>query len=604
LAENQQKELFAPANTQRVRQQQQTELFVILGNPPYNAWQTNENDNNKNRQYPTVDNWIRDSYAKDSHATNKNALYDPYVKAIKWAAKRITHEGIVAFVTNNSFLDSIVFDGMRKHLAQEFSKIYILDLGGNVRKNPKLSGTTHNVFGIQVGVSINLFIKKRSKGITQIFYASLEETWRKEEKYRFLEQQRHNFNLAWQLVKPNQQFTWLTEGLHSEFEQFIPLGTKEAKVQKCFAEGVIFKTYSNGVETNRDVWVYNFQPAALTANIKQLIAVYHSESERWQKNRDQTVKLDDFVSNDESQIKWCSRLKECLLRGKKVSLRRSKIRRSSYRPFCEQYLFFDAILIHRQGQFPRIFPTLATEAENRVICCTNHSQIPFVVQITNCIPDLCVGGRNGQCFPFYTYDEDGSNRTENITDWALNHWQQHYQDRNITKWAIFYYVYALLHHPHYREKYAQNLKRELPRLPLASEFWVFAKLGEQLAELHLNYEQVEPYPLQALESTKYPFSLLVEKMRLNSEKTQLIYNNFLTLNGIPPATFDYKLGNRSALEWIIEQYRLTTDKRSGIINNPNRPENEYYIIELVKKIVTVSLTTQQLVEKLRPLAVS
>ena len=251
--------------------------------------------------------------------------------------------------------------------------------------------------------------------------------------------------------------------------------------------------------------------------------------------------------------------------------------------------------------FPSIFPLKETESENRVICVVNEAQIPFSVQIAAHIPCLHYGGRQTQCFPFYTYCEDGTNRTENITDWALNHWQQHYQDKAITKWAIFYYVYALLHHPDYREKYAKNLKRELPRLPLAPQFWDFAHAGEQLADLHLNYEQAKPYPLEDIENPKYPFSLEVEKMRLSKDKTQLIYNNFLTLKGIPKQAFDYKLGNRAALDWIIDQYRIKTDKRSGIVNNPNRKEDEYYIIELIKKIISVSLETQRIVEAIQNL---
>jgi predicted helicase len=600
LAEDKQQELFTPENTERIKQQKATDFFVIIGNPPYNASQANENDNNKNQAYTTVDGWVRDTYAKDSKATNKNDLSDPYVKAIKWASERIENEGIVAFVTNNGFLDNIAFDGMRKHLAQDFSKIYVLDLGGNVRKNPKLSGTTHNVFGIQVGVSINLLVKQKSTEATQIFYASLDEYWRKEDKYRFLDRKQHSFEINWQLIEPNKKHIWLTEGLHEEFEEFIPLGTKAAKAKKGTVEDVVFKAFSLGVNTNRDTWVYSFIRNTLTANVKRLIDVYNSEIERWHNNTDKTVKLDDFIINDETKVKWSSRLKECLLRGQKATFAKEKIRNSFYRPFCVQFLFFDEILTHRQGQFPKIFPTPETETENRVICVPSSGSKQIAFFMTNIIPDLnfFAGSTPIQCFPFYTYNKDGSNRTENITDWALNHWQQYYQDQTITKWAIFHYVYALLHHPHYREKYAHNLKKELPRLPLAPKFWDFVHAGEQLADLHLNYEQAEPYPLEEIENPKYPFSLEVEKMRLSKDKTQLIYNNFLTLKGIPKQTFDYKLGNRSALDWIIEQYRIKTDKRSGITNNPNRKEDEYYIIELIKKIITVSLETRHIVEEI------
>lgn len=220
------------------------------------------------------------------------------------------------------------------------------------------------------------------------------------------------------------------------------------------------------------------------------------------------------------------------------------------------------------------------------------------------MPDVAVGGRTTQCFPFYTYNKDGSNRTENITDWALNHWQQHYQDKNITKWDIFHYVYGLLHQPQYREKYAKNLKRELPRLPLTPTFWDFAHAGQQLAELHLNYEQIQPYELEQIENPKYPFSLKVEKMRLTKDKTQLIYNNFLTLKGIPPEVFNYKLGNRSALEWVIDQYRVKTDKRSGIVNNPNRKDDEEYILQLIGKVIAVSLETVGITKILSEISIS
>ena len=245
LAENRQLPLFALDNTRRVEAQKETPMFVVIGNPPYNVGQVNENDNNKNRKYQTMDKRVAETYAKDSKATLKNQLSDPYVKAIRWASDRIGQEGVVAFVTNNSFLDGVAFDGMRKHLADNFEAIYILDLSGNVRKNPKLSGTTHNVFGIQVGVSINFFIKKRENANSQaeIFYARVDEFWRKEDKYRYLDSKEYYRNIEWQSIRPDQRYTWLTEGLRAEFETFIPMGTKEAKAARGEAVDVIFKIY-------------------------------------------------------------------------------------------------------------------------------------------------------------------------------------------------------------------------------------------------------------------------------------------------------------------------------------------------------------------------
>jgi predicted helicase len=600
LAEGKQVEMFAPENTERVKKQQQADFFVIIGNPPYNVGQINENDNNKNRKYPVIDGRVKESYAKASKATSVTKLNDPYVKAIRWASDRIGDEGIVAFVTNNGFLDNVAFDGMRKHLGQDFSKLYLLNLGGNVRKNPKLSGTTHNVFGIQVGVSINLLIKKKHTNSAEIFSASVGEDWRKEAKYRYLEEKQQVSQVEWQIIVPDKKHTWLTEGLHSNFDEFLPLGTKEAKGLKIEAEWVIFKTYSLGVGTNGDAYVYNSNLQFLIQLAQNMIENYQSEQNRWQESG-QPKPLEDFLQVDESRLKWIRNTKRHLMRGNQVTFNEEKIRISLYRPFYKQYYYFERIFNENLYQIPKIFPTPETENENRVICVSGLGHEVFRCLIANHIVELKYSNSsNGgtQCFPLYTYNEDGTARTENLTDWALTHYQNHYQDTTITKWAIFHYVYGLLHHPTYREKYAANLKRELPRLPLAPDFWAFSKTGEKLADLHLNYEHQAPYPLKMIENSKVPFSLKVEKMRLSKDKRQLKYNGFLTLDGIPERVFDYKLGNRSALEWVIDQYRLKVDKRSGIINDPNRPNDDTYILGLLKKVITVSLETLKVIEAL------
>jgi len=600
LAEGIQSEMFAPENTKRVKKQQKTDFFVIIGNPPYNAGQINENDNNKNRNYPVIDGRVRETYSKDSKATLRNALSDPYVKAIRWASDRIGEEGIVAFVTNNSFLDSIAFDGMRKHLGQYFSSVYLLNLGGNVRKNPKLSGTTHNVFGIQVGVSINLLVKKKNTKSTDIFYASVGEDWRKEAKYSYLEQQQQVSQVEWQIIAPDNKHTWLTEGLHSEFEGFLPLGTKEAKRAKE-VEGVVFKTYGRGVLTCRDAWAYNFNQQVLAENMQRTIDVYNEQVEKWVKRDNRDAKVDNFVWYEDSRISWDGTLKGDLKKGKQALFSLDKMRLSLYRPFTKSNLYFDRMLNNSIYLFPKFFPTSTTENENRVICVSDKGyRANYSVLMVNIIPELhlCASIDAVQSFPLYTYDEDGTNRTDNITDWTLKHYQKHYKDKKITKWAIFHYVYGLLHHPSYREKYAANLKRELPRLPMTPDFWVFSNAGEKLADWHLNYEQATPYSLKLIENPKVPFSLKVDKMNLSKDKKQLKYNDFLTLDGIPERVFDYKLGNRSALDWVIDQYRIKIDKRSGIINDPNREEDESYILELVKKVITVSLETQKVIEML------
>ncbi len=596
LAEKRQATILTE-NTARVNRQKASPIFVIIGNPPYNAKQLNENDNNKNRKHTAVEKWIADTYAKDSKAANKNALSDPYVKAIMWANNRLKEhsEGVVALVTNNAFLNCIAFDGMRQHLAHDFSKIYVLNLGGNVRENSKLSGTTHNVFGIQVGISISFLVKKKNTETHKIFYASLAEDWRKEAKYRYLHEKQSIAQIDWQTLVPNQKQIWLSEGLHPEFDHFIPLGTKTTKIAKTEVEGVIFKIYSRGVATCRDMWACNFSQLALAKNMQRSIKTYNEHVFKWTRHAKKQSKFDDFVLSNESNISWSDGLKNNLRRGKIAQFDTTKIRQSLYRPFTKVNRFFDRVFNERVYLFPSIFPTPSTEIENKVICCTNHSQSPFVVQITNCIPDVAVGGRNGQCFPFYTYNENGSNRKENITDWALKHYRQHYQNDHISKWDIFHYVYGLLHHPHYRKKYAANLKREIPRIPLVSGFWTLVKAGQQLADLHLNYENQPEYPLKFF--TKLPMNWRVEKMKFC--RGEIVYNNSLTIGGIPPETFDYRLGNRSALVWVIDQHRLKTEQHNNIINDPNRLEDKRYIVRLIGQIVTVSLKTVEIMKELQ-----
>ena len=609
LFEGQQQHIiFTQENTERVERQKAADMFVVIGNPPYNVGQVNENDNNKNRKYKTVDTFVKETYSQDSKATNKNALSDPYVKAILWASKRIGAEGVVAFVTNNGFLDGIAFDGMRKHLAQDFDAIYILDLGGNVRQNPKLSGTTHNVFGIQVGVSINFFVKrdaiKTDLKPPEIFYARADEFWRKEEKYHYLNSKKHYQNVDWQRITPDSRYTWLTEGLHAEFDTFIPMGTKEAKAAKSEVEDVIFKTYSNGVKTNRDTWTYNFNRNILTENTQRTMEFYNTQVMKWLVTPEKSiVNIDNFVAYDDSIISWSRDLKAKLKRGTIAEYAEHKVRTSLYRPFTKSNLYFDRTMNDVVYVFPSIFPTTETEVENRVICVSGvGSNKSFQSLMVNVIPDLHLTG-DSQCFPFYTYDENGTNRQENITDWALAESRTYYNDDTITKWDIFHYNYGLLHHPDYREKYQANLKRDLPHIPFAEDFWGFANAGAQVADLHVTYESAPKYDgLQEMETPGMRVDWRVEKMSLSKDKTQLKYNDYLTLDGIPAETYNYRLGNRSALEWVVDQYRIKTDKRSGIVNDPNRTDQPRYIVDLIGRVITVSLKTVEIVKNLPPLS--
>ena len=609
LFEGQQQHIiFTQENTERVERQKTADMFVVIGNPPYNVGQVNENDNNKNRKYKAVDRFVKETYSQDSAATNKNALSDPYVKAILWASKRIGAEGIVAFVTNNGFLDGIAFDGMRKHLAQDFTKIYHIDLEGNARtsgeRRRKEGG---NVFDdqIRVGIGITFFIKKpeATPESAEVWIYSVDDYLKAREKQKLLTDFGDYTNVPMKKATIDPKYTWLTEGLHTEFDTFIPMGTKEAKAIKGTTADVIFKTYSRGVLTCRDAWTYNFNANALTENVQRTMEFYNTQVLKWRVTAEKSIlNVDNFVTYDDAQISWSRDLKAKLKRGTIAEYADHKVRTSLYRPFTKSNLYFDRMMNDVVYVFPSIFPILETETENRVICVSGiGSNKTFQSLIVDVIPDVQFVS-NGQCFPFYTYNENGTNRQENITDWALAEFRTHYNDDTISKWDIFHYNYGLLHHPDYREKYQANLKRDLPHIPFAEDFWGFANAGAQLADLHVTYESAPKYDgLQEMETPGMRVDWRVEKMRLSTDKTRLKYNDYLTLDGIPAETYEYRLGNRSALEWVVDQYRVKTDKRSGIMNDANRTDQPRYIVDLIARLITVSLKTVEIVKNLPPL---
>ena len=603
LAKGTQISMFEQANSARTEREQEAPITVILGNPPYNVGQQNENDNNKNRRYAFLDNRIKETYARASKASLNTKVYDAYVRFFRWATDRLQgRDGIIAFVTNNSFVEQIAFDGMRKHLTDDFTTIYHLDLGGNVRKHPKLSGTTHNVFGIQVGVGITILVRRRAEEAkARIRHHAQAVDARAKDRLAELQAWGSIANVPWNDFTPDSKQTWLTEGLEAEFDTYPAIGTREGKASKLQPE-VLFKTYSLGVNTARDSVVYDFKRDALIPRVQQFIEDYNAEVDRWIR-AGRPKNADSFVNY--ARVKWSEHLKGELTRGKQAEFDAAKIRRAIYRPFCKQYLYYDGTLIDRPGLLPSIFPAPDAEKENAVFCLTAiGSEKDFMLIAANFITDLHLtgAGTGAQCFPFYVYAEDGTNRQENITDWALQQFQEAY-GANVTKWDIFHFVYAILHDPRYRIRYAENLKRDLPHIPIDSSafpapFFPYAEIGAKLMRLHLDYETVPEYRLEWIENRDVPASYRVERMRLSKDRTQIVVNEALTLAGVPQACFDYRLGSRSALEWVLDQYQLTTDRRSGVVSDPNRADDPQYIVRLVGRVITVSLETLQLVTQL------
>lgn len=610
--------LFSAANLKRVERQKRTPITVVIGNPPYNAKQLNANDRNRNRAYPVIDARIKNSYAKDSVATSKIALKDMYVRFWRWAMDALGEGGgVVCFVTNNSFVEQHALDGMRAHLVRHFSAIYHLDLHGNVRHDPTKSGNAYNVFGIQVGVGITIAIRHgEERGDVQ--YAAISPDLRREAKLQELSRLGSAPQVQWKPVVPSKKNEWIRLKSAGKYEKLVSLGSKQAKAGKAVA---IFKMYTRGVATARDSTVYSPDRAVLDTRIRKVIDDYNAELDRVRRNLP-IVNLGDFV--DYSKIKWSDGLLSRLRAGEEMKFDPNAQRLSQYRPFCRSWLYFSRQLNEAIYSLHRAIPPAGVEA--RMLCVTGvGSERPFANWVVTDVPDLNFFGPGTvpQWFPLDIVNEDGT-QSDNITDWSLNLFRAHFatvspaaatKTKKLTKWDIFHYVYAILHHQGYRDTFAENLKRELPRIPLAKsfdDFTAFATAGEKLAKLHLHYDDektVKPYKLREEwhltdeQGRKRPKSWHIDdKMRLSKDKATLIVNPTLTLHDIPTEVFRYRLGNRSALEWVIDQYQVYTDPKSGITSDANAWGEERndpeYIVRLVKQVVTVSLETMKIVDAL------
>lgn len=622
--EGKQFDLFAMSvqNTARIQDQNSRTISVIIGNPPYNANQENENDNNKDRSYDEVDRRIKETYIKESHA-QKMKLYDPYSRFFRWASDRLSKNGILAFISNSSFVDKRGFDGFRKSLSREFKEIYVIDLGGDVRSNPKLSGTTHNVFGIQAGVAISFLVRKesvQSSELCKIFYSRRGELERAEDKLSFLQNSKFE-QISFNHINPDKNSNWvnLTD---NDFDDLLQLAGKSIK-NSANDEGAIFKLYSLGSVTNRDEWVYDFNCESLESRVSFFFKTYEKERTRWNSSGKKD-KINNFVDRS---IKWTSELESYLKRNTELRFDKQYLRRTIYRPYVKKYLYYDRIIVHRPYQMPQIFPILGNEGDNLGIFFSDTAaRAPFSALVVDSVAELhlCASTDGFQCLPLYRYDTDG-NRIDNITDWGLTQFQTHYNDPTITKENIFHYTYAVLHHPAYRTKYELNLKREFPRLPFYANFHQWATWGKALMDLHLNYETIEPYglrrvdvgrkksssdtplqatliPIDAPDPAK-PIKRTTPKAKLKADKTEgkIILDTETTLEGVPALAWDYKLGNRSALEWILDQYKEKTPKDPTIaklFNTYKFADYKEHVIDLLQRVCTVSVHTMEIIQQM------
>ncbi len=629
-------------NSARRKRQKKLDIRVIIGNPPYSSGQESGNDNNANIEYKHLDQSIRNSYAARSAAILKNSLYDSYVRAIRWASDRIGDAGVIGYVSGSGFIEKPAMDGLRKCLVDEFTNIHVLNLRGDIRKNMLSKGRAkegQNIFGSNsmTGIAITLFVKNPSaKQHGQILYHDIGDDLSQSDK---LERINDLVSIAgisssngWRFVVPDQHGDWLNQRDDS-FADHIVLGDKKNKATK-----VVFENYSSGIKTNRDAWCYNFSEHQLVGNIHRMVDFYNSEVERYKSvcdglTKDKYPDVEGFVHKDSTKISWT---REVYADVGKKHLRKfipDGVVPTLYRPFTKQWVYFNQHFNNCVYQMPSIFPNVA--AENRVICVSGiGARSGFSVYIADRVPDLQVTD-NGQCYPLYFYDKveerceqndlfasttgkPKRERRDAITDEGLAHFREAYPGEQIGKEDVFYYVYGLLHSPDYRERYADNLAKELPRIPRVktpADFWAFSQAGRKLAELHLNYETVEPYSLKIEAAGKLTDAdYRVEKMKYgkkgkDKDLTTLHYNDKITLTGIPLEAYDYIVNGKSALDWVVERQCVKTDKDSGIVNDANdwaieTIHNPRYPLELFMRVVTVSLETMKIVNALPKLDIA
>ena len=589
-------------NWMRVQIQNEKPISVIIGNPPYNANQQNENDNNRNREYPAIDQRIKDTYIAESTA-QKTKQYDMYKRFIRWASDRLDDDGIIAFITNRAYIDKQQDDGFRKIVTQEFSDLYVIDLGGDVRGRNRVG----NVFGIMTGVAIGFFIRHSQKPDRRgVHYFALEDALSGPEKLTELANLDMG-SIVFQDIIPDKRNDWLNQS-NSNFDGLLPLANRQTKLAKSVDdEQAVFGLYSMGVVTNRDAWVYDFDTAHLGRKVRMLINSY-------EKTR---AKYGGATFNDSvlgTDIKWTRDLKRQLRLDIRNSFDKHSVRQTLYRPFTEKFLYYHQSLNEMQYQLPQVFPT-GKVSENKVICFQGTgARRTFAALATDKVPDLHVFFDGTQCLPLYRYTEDGE-RVSNITDWGLKRINDHYRKEfgkhflevvgadNITAEDIFAYTYAVLHDPVYRHDYKNDLLREFPRLPLYHDFDLWREMGNSLLDLHLNFETADPYPLERIEK---PPSRAAGKsgqppkpiLRADKEKGLLIVDEQTTLAGVPEFAWEYQLGNRTALEWVLDQYKEKKPRDPTIrerFNNYRFADHKEQVIDLLRRVCTVSYKTAEIV---------
>ena len=628
-------------NASRRATQKKLPIKVIIGNPPYSVGARSANDNAANIEYAHLDERIRETYAVRSSASNKNALFDSYIRAIRWGSDRLQETGgVMAFVTNAGWLDSNSMNGLRLCLAEEFTSLHIFHLRGNQRTQGEQSRREGGkIFGSgsRQPVAISIMVRNPAARQTGVIrFHDIGDYLTREQKLattaRFGSIGGIDARHGWLDIEPDEHGDWLRQR-DDRFNDFLPIGDSGSATTPA-----IFSNFSMGVQTNRDAWCVNSSKIEVAANVDRMLAVYDTELERFKlnspnfenaKSRDKYV--DEFVTQDATRISWTRSLKSALGKRQKIDVKKSGIRISIYRPFQKQFLHFDRKINEYIFLVEKLFPEYSTK--NRIISVSGVGAQNFSALMLDAIPGQDTVAK-GQHFPRYLYEpgfraadglfspagvrDETANQRDAVTDESLSFFQKAYSGETVSKDDLFHYVYGLLHSPDYRERYADNLTKQLPRIPLmkcAADFWAFVEAGRSLGDLHVGYESAEPYPVTIKEGDLRLANIAdpvayfrVDKMKFAggrgaTDKTAVVYNPRITITNIPLEAYDYVVNGRAALEWVIDRQCVKTEPASGIVNDANRYANETvgdprYPFDLFCRMITVSLETIKIVRSL------
>ncbi|GAA7184638.1 hypothetical protein HpCK11_11140 [Helicobacter pylori] len=582
---------------------------VIIGNPPYSAGAKSENDNNQNLSHPNLEKLVYEKYGKNSTSRGVgNTTRDTLIQSIHMASDLLKDRGVIGFVVNGSFIDSKSGDGFRKSVAQDFAHLYVLNLRGNARTSGEtLKKEGGKIFdsGSRATIAVIFFVKDASVKNGAIHYYDIGDYLKREDKLNRLANFTNLDAIPFETIIPNNKGDWINQR-GDEFDKLIAL-----KRDKKLNNDSVFDINSMGVSTGRDLWVYNFSPNILTQSVRKCIETYNADLKRFNevfreafKQRTKGVKSDELykhlndkeITTDKTKIAWVQNLKTQLIKGKKLDdFSQEKISVSLYRPFNKQYFYDERELSWSFCLMKKIFPDKSFE--NVVINTGAGKGKNFSALVSDFIPNYNLISPN-QAYPLYYYDDLG-NRHYAISGYALNLFRRHYEDHSIAEEEIFYYIYAILHHKGYLEKYKNSLAKEEPRIALSPDFKELSVLGKELGELHLNYESGEMHTsveratlMNAEEKGYYD----VDKMTKKGDS--IIYNKNITITKIPKKAFDYVVNDKSAIDWVIECYQKTTDEESLIENNPNDYAGGKYIFELLCRVIKLSEKSVDLIEKI------